>query len=309
MVKKIVFSRLPNEQHYEFLLEVQGLLNAFPEVKALSLPSFALFSTLLDLEKKLLDAARASFLTHQIMEADRRVDFDLVGIRAAIHAALHHIDPAIVEAARQLDFRLKDFGDIIHKSYEAESAAVQVLLGELAATLAKQAALVGITPWVDDLKVAEQAFSALYAQRNAEIADRPRERMKDVQRDIQAEYGKVVTCIESDIIGSGEAKCGEFVRQLNEQVKYFNEHTHHHAKHDLAHAAVDEIPAQPFAGKPVTPIPTVRYTDGKGATVELAFTKDFTVAYKDNDRAGTAAVIIHGKGAYKGAKVVTFNIV
>jgi hypothetical protein len=309
MVKKIVFSRLSNEQHYEFLLEVQGLLNAFPEVKGLVSLLFTIFSTLLNLEKKLLDAARASYFTHQIMEADRRVDLDLVGIKAAIHAALHHIDPAIVEAARQLNFRLKDFGDIIHKSYEAESAAVQVLLGEFADTFATQVELVGITPWVDDLTVAEQAFNALYAQRNTELADRPKERMRDVQRDIQAEYGKMVTCIESDVIGNGEAKCGEFVRQLNEQIKYFNEHSHHTVKHDLTHAAVDSIADQPFAGKAITPIPVVRYTDSKGAVVELIFAKDFTLTYKDNDRVGTAEAVIHGKGAYKGQKAETFNIV
>jgi hypothetical protein len=69
---------------------------------------------------------------------------------------------------------------------------------------------------------------------------------------------------------------------------------------------VDEIPAQPFAGKPVTPIPVMHYTDSKGAKVELAL---FTLTYEDNDRMGTAEVVIHGKGGYKGQKAVTFSIV
>jgi hypothetical protein len=52
----------------------------------------------------------------------------------------------------------------------------------------------------------------------------------------------------------------------------------------------------------------VRYTDSKGAQLELVFAKDFTLTYKGNDRVGTATISIHGKGAYKGVKVVTFNI-
>jgi hypothetical protein len=30
--------------------------------------------------------------------------------------------------------------------------------------------------------------------------------------------------------------------------------------------------------------------------------------YKDNVEVGTATLVIHGKGAYKGTKTVTFNI-
>ncbi|MDR3261023.1 MAG: hypothetical protein LBT78_04225 [Tannerella sp.] len=36
--------------------------------------------------------------------------------------------------------------------------------------------------------------------------------------------------------------------------------------------------------------------------------KDFTVTYRKNIEVGTADLIIHGKGAYKGTKTVTFNI-
>jgi hypothetical protein len=68
------------------------------------------------------------------------------------------------------------------------------------------------------------------------------------------------------------------------------------------------IPAQPHTGKPVTPIPDVYYTEEGKPTIEPVFTKDFTVTYRDNIEAGTATLIIHGKGAYKGTKTVTFNV-
>jgi hypothetical protein len=47
--------------------------------------------------------------------------------------------------------------------------------------------------------------------------------------------------------------------------------------------------------------------DGK-ETKNLSLGKDFDVSYKNNTNVGTAEVIIHGKGAYKGQFTVTFNI-
>jgi hypothetical protein len=220
-IKKLAFSRLSNEQHYGFMLGVQRLFEAFPDVKALVPHVILLFGTLLELEHKLLDAARASYLTRQLAEADNRVDRCVIAIKAAIRSALLHPDLAIAQAAQQLTLRLKNLGDIVHKSYEAETATVQVLLSELTTTFAPQASLVGLEPWVAKLAEAEQAFITLYEQRIIESAERPKERMADVRLGIQDEFGKVVTCVEGDIINNGEAKFGEFVNLLNELVKSF----------------------------------------------------------------------------------------
>jgi hypothetical protein len=308
-INSLKFSHLRNEAHYEFLLIMLRLLDSFPEVKTLIAALYATFLSLLQLEKKLLDAARVSVYTQKLADLDLRIDNDVAGIKASINAALHNLSPAVVEAAHQLQVRLKEFGDIKTKSYEEESAAIEVLLNDFMGAYSSQVTLLGLTMWTADLQAAEAEFATLFSQRNAELADRPKERLKDVRKQIEQVYYQITGVADANIVLNGEATCGEFVRQLNEQIKYFNEHSHHHAKHDLAHAAVDSIADQPFDGTAATPIPVVRYTDSKGATVKLTFAKDFTVTYKDNDRVGTAEVIIHGKGAYKGTKAVTFNIV
>ncbi|MDR3329040.1 MAG: DUF6261 family protein [Prevotellaceae bacterium] len=308
-IKAIIFSYLRNEAHLEFLLVFRSLLERFPDARALVEMLCAPFAQLLALEQKLVDAARASNFTQLLADVDHRVDRDIAAIKAAIRSAQHHFDPAVAEAARELHDRMKSFGDIKAKAYEEESAAVQRLLADLQGPLVQQTRLVNVAEWVAELANAEAEFVSLFAQRNTELADRPQENLRDVRRQIEEAYHKITACIDTDLILHGEEKCGELARQLNEEVRYFNEHSHHHAKHDLHHAAVDSIADQPFAGKAVTPIPTVRYTDSKGEALELTFAKDFTLTYKDNDRVGTAEVIIHGKGAYKGQKVVTFSIV
>jgi hypothetical protein len=223
---------------------------------------------------------------------------------------LHHFDAEIVDAAKKLQILLKTFRNSESKAYEEEIAAVKLLVVDLNGdAYSRQASQVGLTPWIEELSAAATNFEALFNQRNIEYAERPQDNLRDIRKETDNIYRQITDYIGAGTIINGAEPYAAFVEQLNEDITYFNEHSHHHAKHDLTHAAVDSIADQPFAGKPVTPIPVVRYTDSKGTTVELIFSKDFSLTYKDNDRVGTAEVILHGKGGYKGTKVITFSIV
>jgi hypothetical protein len=51
-------------------------------------------------------------------------------------------------------------------------------------------------------------------------------------------------------------------------------------------------------------LPEVFFDDNK-----LVFTKDYELSFRDNNAVGTASVTIRGKGAFKGVKTVSFNII
>ncbi len=76
------------------------------------------------------------------------------------------------------------------------------------------------------------------------------------------------------------------------------------ARIDISEAKVTAIKAQVYTGKTIKPKVTVKQ-DGK----KLTGGKDYTVAYKDNKKIGTATVTITGKGDYTGKKTVTFDII
>jgi hypothetical protein len=72
--------------------------------------------------------------------------------------------------------------------------------------------------------------------------------------------------------------------------------------------SVEAIPAQPFTGSPVTPIPRVFFSVEGEKTLELQFSVDFFVTYRNNTEVGEAKVLVHGKGKYCGSYVSTFHI-
>ncbi|MDR1120360.1 MAG: DUF6261 family protein [Dysgonamonadaceae bacterium] len=309
-IKAIYFIYLRNEAHYEFLWIFSHLLDEYPQVKALLATLYDTFIALLGIEKKLLDAARASALTQQIVDADRRVDHAISSIKATIKAARYSLDPTVVEAARILYIRIREFGDIRKKAYEEESAAVQVLLGDLNGIYAPQVLLTGIQAFVMELADAEAAFIQLYLQRGDETALRPQERMTDVHREIEATYHSIITLINASAILS-PGSYDDFIAKLNAQVIYFNEHNHHHARKDISvsdDCVVEPVDTQKYSEKAITPIPKAYYREEGKPTVELVFAKDFSVTYKNNVNVGTADLTLHGKGKYRGQKTITFNI-
>ena len=273
-IKAIYFVYLRNEAHYEFLWVFRHLVDEFPVVKTLVVALYEAFIALLALEKKLLDAARASALTGRLAEADHRVDFAIVAIKATINAARHSLDAAVAEAARVLYIRLREFGNVRRKAYEEESAAVQVLIEDLGNTYVQQMSLVGLQSWLAELTNAAAEFTQLYLERGSEAATHPTERMVDVRRDIEAKYYDMATLIDaSAIITPGDYE--DFIARLNVQVAYFNEHNHRHARKDISvgdHCVVEPIATQQYTGRAVTPLPGAHYHEEGKETVELPHT-------------------------------------
>lgn len=72
----------------------------------------------------------------------------------------------------------------------------------------------------------------------------------------------------------------------------------------MKYVKVSKIKAQYLYKKAAKPRPTVKI----GST-KLKYGRDYTLQYRKNKKAGTATVIIKGKGYYKGTKKVTFKII
>jgi hypothetical protein len=286
----------------------RDLLLTFPAVKAVVMESYDTFIVLLNEEGLLVDALHGSVLTKLLADADRRVDRTLVGINSVVNAGLHHFSPPTVAAANEIHERMKAFGNIEGKSYDDEAAAVKILVFDLRTNYSAPVEILGLAPWIEELEMAQADFESLFVQRNAERAAKPVTNVAPARKAVDSIFHQMNEIINASAVLDRQGVFVDFIAQLNGELNYAAEHTPHHAKKDIAHVTVTEIPTQIYTGKPVVYIPQVFFTETGKPTVELVFAKDFTVTYKDNDKVGTATLIIHGKGAYKGTKTVTFNI-
>jgi hypothetical protein len=305
-IDAIELEHLRNEEHYQFMLRYQDLLGTHPNVVTIITSQMTEFTSLFAKERQLIDALKGSEYTEKIAAADKRRDQAIIGFHAIVKGFLRHSDPKTVAAAKRIEFRIKSFREeIARKSYNEESSAVEVFVDEMEGKYADDVTKLGLASWIEDLGTAHNDFQTLYTQRNTEYASKQREPMiGEVRRQIDRVYHAMIELIRSYININGEKGYADFIDELNAQVAYFNDHSHHHAKIDIKHVDIFDIPHQIYRGKPVVVLPEVYYEDK-----ELVFSTDFEVSYKDNNAPGLATLIVHGKGAYKGKRITTFRIV
>jgi hypothetical protein len=305
-ITKILFHYLRNEAHYQFMLLVLKLFINFPQVNDIVSDLVARLAGLVMIEGKLVDAMSGSIYTEQLADADHRIDCDIAGIDAAVESALFHYDPTFVEASKVLKLRLTSFhGEIKKKAYEEEAAAVKILVTELKGVYSTQVERLGLDGWVTELEAARTDFERIFLLRNKEMADRPQEKLRKLRKEEDEVYHAIVERIDAYGALNGEGVTGQFVRELNSEVTYFNEHTHRRVRKDISRTTVALIPDQTWNGEPATPLPEV--TDEEGH--KLVFARDYDLNYRHNDAPGTATLHIRGKSAWKGERIVTFNIV
>jgi hypothetical protein len=303
-IATIYFSYLRVEAHYQFLSLFNQLLMEFPSAYNLVSVFYGEFTNLLEQEKQIVDIQKSSEFTKQIADADHLNDRLITGIRETVNAALHHFNPAVVEAAQSVQLRLKAFGDIQSKSYEEEAAAIAVLIDNLRSPeFSGKVMMLGLDPWLVELSASLDHFNDLLKQRNTEQADKPQQRFREIRKQIELVYHNMVNHINAAAVLDTSNTYTEFINRLDMQITYFNDHNHHHAPINIRTANVDAIPIQQYTGEVITPIPTV-YMDDK----RLSFAKDFNLTYKNNIQCGVAEMNITGKGIYGGKKLVTFNI-
>jgi hypothetical protein len=306
-------SRFQLEYHYEFLVVLKDLLLTFQS--AMEVVGTADYENLLvqiEKEKKLIDAMRKSDFTQSIADADDRIERDVTGMNSIIDAGLHHFSPDVVDAAKSLHNRFKSFGNITRKSYETQVADINILIEDLLSDrYAGKVSLVGLSSWVTELTAAEAAFEDLISRRNTEYTGKPEEIFQDVRRESDAIYHRMTLRINAAAVMNPQPVYDSFIGELNARIEYFNTHYRHHARKNIGtadHCVVEEIPVQNHTGKAVTPIPRAYYREEGKPTVELVFAHDFYVTYRNNVEVGTAELVLHGKGLYRGTVKTTFNI-
>jgi len=306
LIIPIRFSYLNKETHYAFLVMYTNLLKKYPRLMPLIEPSWGEFNRLLELEANIVDSSKKSPITERLKELDERIDRVIVSINAAISSYLHHFNPEMVDAAKILRDRIKNFGSIPSKVYKGESAAVQLLLRDLQGALVPQVNIIGIADRVTELASAEALFTQLFDERNAELAGRLQMNLKEEHTLIEPVYRSMIANINANITINNDADCIEFAKELNEQVKYFTDHNGHNKpkRIDLKESIIATIPDQLYTGQPIAFIPNVRYED-----TALVFGTDFTVSFKNNTHVGNASLRIRGLLKYKNDKIVTFNII
>jgi hypothetical protein len=256
---------------------------------------------------------RRSEYTEKKAEVDNNRDSTYTGMAEIVRASMRHFDPSIRDSALHIDNLLANYGDLTHAGYDAETAGIDSIIARLnspAYSPAVQA--LGLASWVTELANQNALFKNYVDDAAQEQIDKPDITPQAARRETDKALRKIVKHVTALVTINGGDSFAAFAGEFNVLVKHYNtlvrEHYGRlHAKTDIAVANIMSIPVQQYTGRPVHVIPIVSINKAD-KTVELVFSEDFSVAYKNNVEPGSATLIIKGIGKYTGELVTTFNI-
>jgi hypothetical protein len=259
--------------------------------------------------KSLLDHSHKSLLTPEIRALDKTCGESFGGLKRGIAYYKKSSDPDKATAAKLLLTVFKPVWSLTSKPLASQLVMLDTLEERIAPPGAMVDALhaLGLMDTWDVLMPAFHALQQVYQQRLSDNAAAALPAASNMKATVVKDYDGLCMIIEQALALLPSPELEKLYHELNElRAKYIR-----HLPKDLAageHCVIEPIDTQQYTGKAVTVIPKAHWREEGKPAVELVFAKDFSVTYRNNVKAGTAAVIIHGKGAYKGQKTATFNI-
>jgi hypothetical protein len=268
------------------------------------------FNADLNIEKAIEDWIKKSVLTEKIAEADRRMDRAITALRAQVRAQGYITNTTIADAAQRVYTMLMDYENISRKPYENQVGDVESILRQFASSGAyySDASTLGLSTLISELQASLTLFSQLLKQRDEKSLLKPDKTFKEICRIIEPKYHRIETKINAGAALNTSTAFETFINHLNPEIDRLNAEFHR-VRRDIADCEPEQIQPQTYTGRPLTPTPKVLYVTQHDGTIQLELGKDYNLTFKNNTNVGNAECTIHGKGAYKGRKTVTFVIV
>jgi hypothetical protein len=261
---------------------------------------------------------RKSVFTEKKAEADRIRDHALSRIVELIHYYTGDDDPAQRDHAKLLANLVDNYGNVARMDYDGASAAIDSIVEKLVSDDYKPSLqALGILQMVLKLDSLNTDFKMFVEKAEIEQVGKPKLSPLASRKETDAAMRAITTRIESNIDIKGITTFTKLIEEFNVHVDHYNtvlqEHYGRtHVRTDITNGIISPIEAQAYTGKPVVVLPSVKLLkqekDGTTTLIDLVFSQDFTLGYRNNINPGMAEVIVSGIGEYVGDVSTTFMI-
>ena len=163
-------SRLNNGAHFQFIKNVSDRLATDTKIKenAVGQAVIKALTEALTTEDKYLVLSQKSLLTDEIAHADKERDTLFTGYRTAVKGFLNMPIAALAKNARELWQHLADYAIDPQMQLERETGLITNLCTDLVGKYATQVQALGLKPYVDALKTANERVETLLVQRTTD---------------------------------------------------------------------------------------------------------------------------------------------
>ena len=222
-ISDFCLSRLRNEEHFQYNTDFTGLVvNATPVVLGIA-NQFSLYIPIYTSEGNALNVVQKSDVTNELVDCDAIRDTTFRGLSDSVKSACNHFNLGTKQAAIRIQLVFDEFGNVATKSYDEETAAINVLVSRLNQDYASDVATLGIADWLNELLSNNEIFDALMKRRYSQDVIKAQFHMKQVRFELDAAYRTITKRINALIIVNGEADYKVFVEELNQRIERYKD--------------------------------------------------------------------------------------
>lgn len=220
-IGEIYLGRMNNGAHYLFVSHILQRAEADSKVKERAAAQVSALKAAVADENANLKLSQKSLLTDDITAADNERDALYSGYKKAVQGFLNMPVTDIAQAAKVLNQHIKDYAIDPQMQLDKESGMLVNFIEDLEGKYAEQVTALSLTPFVTNLKAANERVIELTAQRTEERMTVNVGAAKASRRVSDEAYRMLVKMVNALAMVEGEAEYADFIDYVNTEIVHF----------------------------------------------------------------------------------------
>jgi hypothetical protein len=220
LIKNIHLNALQNEEHAGYHTYVSEYITEDDNANSKVQVQLSGYKLKLGIEKSVLDLIQKNSYTQRVNDADDARDKPIRGFFGVVAGMLHHFNPAVAQAAYNVNLINENFSNITRLSDDKQTQAFDRYIAAIDAASAN-IAMLALMDWVTEMKVTHAAFLEVVKSRNTEKDDKPNINMKQARVDTEVAYDALVDRINAFITIEGDALFAPLVTKINGRIDQY----------------------------------------------------------------------------------------
>lgn len=211
-------SKLPNGAHFNYMQATIERVETDNVAKAKVPSELAALKSAFAIEDECLNMSRKNPLSDPIAEADARRDGYYTGYKNAVRGFLQLPEGDLLTAAKALWQHIADYKIDTKAQLDKETGMLTNFIDDLEGKLATQVTTLGLKPFVDNLKTANDQTRELLMRRDTDNAAKTVGATKSARQATDAAYRKLIAKINAYATLDETGELTPFVDAMNAQI-------------------------------------------------------------------------------------------
>lgn len=226
-ISTISLERMNNGAHFLYVSNILARAEADAKVKTKAAAQVAALKAAVAQEDEDLKISQKSLLTDDIAKADAERDALYSGYKKAVAGFLNLPVEAMAQAAKVLNQHIKDYGIDPKMQLDRETGLLMNLVTDLEGKYKSEVATLSLTPFVTNLKAANERVRTLMTERTEDKIDIPVGALKASRKASDDAYRMLVKMVNALALVEGETDYTAFINYVNAEIVHFKREVLH----------------------------------------------------------------------------------